>query len=117
MDNRAKTGATVWTGTAFNCPDAGDEMIFLHSMSRFINTSRGCNGGAITGRGIRIEEDTYTSQVNITIDSYMDGKSVACVYERESSRTVVNNSSIAITSGTTTSPYYIILHNCMYGYL
>ena len=99
MDDSA-AGATVWTGTAFDCPEIEDELTFLHTRNRFTNTSRGCNDGAITGRGIRIEENRYTSQVNIMVDSYMDGKSVECVSDHGIHKTLVDNSSIMITSGT-----------------
>ena len=94
LDERA-SGATVWTGTAFDCSDTEDEITFLHIRSRFIGTSRGCNDGAIRGRGIRIEENRYTSQVNITVDSYIDGRSVECFY----GKTLVGNSTIMITTG------------------
>ena len=93
-------GATVWTGTAFDCPETEDELTFLHTRNRFTNINQGCNDGAITGRGIRIEENRYTSQVNITVGSYMDGKSVECVSVHGLHKTLVDNSSIMITSGT-----------------
>ena len=97
MDEHAG-GATVWTGTAFNCPETEDELTILH-INTFTDTYRGCNDGAIGGRGIRIEDDRYTSQVNITVDSYMDGRSVECFYERDMSKNLVGNSSIMIPSG------------------
>ena len=96
MDDRA-SGATVWTGTAFDCPDTENKLIFLHS--RFTITYRGCNGGAISGSGIRTQENRYTSQVNITVDSDMDGGSVECFHENDMGKTLVNNFSIMITSG------------------
>ena len=92
------SGATVWTGTAFDCPGTEDELNFLH-INTFTDIYRGCNNGAIRGRGIRIEEDRYTSQVNITVAPYMDGRSVECFYEYAIGKNLVGNSTIMITSG------------------
>ena len=61
--------------------------------------TKGCNNGAITGRGIRVIGNNYTSQINITLDPSMDGKSVVCSYENGSSDTIVGNSSIEFTTG------------------
>ena len=99
--------ATVWTGTAFDCPETENQLTFLHS--RFNNTYRGCNGGAISGSGIRTQENRYTSQVNITVDSDMDGGSVECFHENKMGKTLVKNFSIMITSGIATHNN-ILLH-------
>ena len=44
-------GATLWTGTVFDCPETENQLEFVHRR-RFIKTIRTCNNGAIVGRGI-----------------------------------------------------------------
>ena len=90
-------GATVWRGSAIECPETNHELIFLH-LIRFTDI-RGCNGGAIIGRGIRIDNMCFTSQLNITVDSSMDGKSIECFYNNGTSANLIGNSSVTITSG------------------
>ena len=66
--------STVWGGTAFthdglSC--SNDDIILLHS--RFdnsdYNVSYSCLNGAIVAKSLRIEEDCYCSQFNVTINS------------------------------------------------
>ena len=101
-DINSTGGATVWTGTAFDCPATENQLTFLHIRDRFIDAYRGCNGGAITGHGLRIEENRYTSQVNIIVDRHMDRRSVECFYQKNDNKqglSLVDNFSIMITSG------------------
>ena len=88
-------GATLWTGTAFDCPQTENLLEFLHRR-RFINATRTCNNGAIVGRGIKVEGSNYTSQVNITVDHSLVGKTVTCF---DSSRMLIGNSTIMLTTG------------------
>ena len=73
-------GATVWTGSALNCPLASDEITLLHQ--RFINgTVRSCNNGATVARSLSVEGNLYTSQLNVTVASNIAGKNIMCVYD------------------------------------
>ena len=90
-------GATVWRGSAIECPETNHELTFFHLIS-FMDI-RGCNSGAIIGRGVEIEDACYTSQLNITVDSSMNGKSVECIYNNGTFASVIGNSSVTITSG------------------
>ena len=80
-------GATVWTGTVFNCTQ--NEISLVHS--RF-NTPSGafglCNNGAIKGYSIGVEANYYTSQLNVTMLPSTSGKSVSCSHDNTSSITV-----------------------------
>lgn len=89
-------GATIWRGSAIECPET-DELIFLH-LIRFTAT-RGCNGGTIIGRGVEVNDMCHISQLNITLDSSMDGKNIECFYDNGSFVKLIGNSSVAITSG------------------
>ena len=70
-------GATIWTGTAFNCPSSGNEIILLHV---FINRIYTCNNGSIVARILSGEGNKYTSQLNITVTPDIAGKIIECVH-------------------------------------
>ena len=104
VEGIADVMSTIWTGTAFDCQSSENELLLIHSTSRFTETQR-CNHGAITGRGIRVVGNNYTSQINITVDPSMDGENVVCFYHSGSSITVVGNSSIQLTTGIVTQTF------------
>lgn len=91
-------GATIWTGTAIDCQETS-EITFFH-LDRFTDT-RGCNNGAIIGRGISIDSEgpCFTSQLSITIEANMEGDVVECIYNDGMEASLIGNSTIAITSG------------------
>ena len=70
-------GATVWTGTAFNCPSNENEIILLHV---YINRIYTCNNGIIVARMLSVEGNNYTSQLNVTVTPDTAGKTTECVY-------------------------------------
>ena len=76
--NGTSGDSTVWRGTAFSdC-----EIILLHN--RFENeegTAGTCSNSNITGRSVRVEGSRYISQLEITIDPEMVGKSVVCLHD------------------------------------
>ena len=75
-------GATVWRGSAFDCVYTSNTILLFHS--RFatpIGTISTCNNGAIVGRSLRVENNSYTSQLNVTVSRDLIGKSVTCVHD------------------------------------
>ena len=97
-------GATVWRGSVIECPETNYELTFLH-LIRFKDT-KGCNGGAIIGRGVEVEDNMcFTSQLNITVDSTMNGRSVECLYNNGTFVKLIGNYSVTITSGTDINYY------------
>ena len=90
-------GAITWRGTAFECSDAGNEIVLFHS-----TTAQGeCNNGAIVGRVIRAENNSYTSQLTVTVntDSEMIGRNISCIHNNGVSANVIGSSVLAITRG------------------
>ena len=93
-------GITVWRGTAFNC-EVGAEINLLHSQFVLEEGAFGnCNGGAIRGRSLRIENNRYISQLSVTLSSDNDGETIECVYDDGSTASVIGNYSINLTKGT-----------------
>ena len=94
-------GTTVWKGTAFDCPSSSHEIILLHI--RFKNergTHKACNNGTIVGQSLRVENTSYTSQLNVTVSSNMIGESIKCVHDDGKVATSVESSTIMPTTGT-----------------
>lgn len=96
----------MWSGSIFNCQT---ELILFHSL---FNTSEGakceCNNGAIVGQSLGLQNESYTSQLNVTLSENMIGGTVQCShYTGSSDRPVIENKTITIKTGTTVSPEMI----------
>ena len=86
-------GVTVWTGSAFmsNC-----EITLLHI--RFPSVADECNNGAIVGRSLSVEDNNYTSQLNIIVTPDIAGKTIECGQDDESGF-IIYHSSVLPSSG------------------
>ena len=95
-------GITVWQGTAFNCEVGADSISLLHS--QFVSEGGAfgnCNGRAIRGRSLRIENNRYISQLVVTLSSDMNGETIECVHDNGRKRTLIGNYSINLITGIT----------------
>ena len=83
--------STVWKGSIFECSTTNNEIPFLHNRfnSTTIATTKSCNDGAIVALGLDIEDNRYTSHLNVTINSNMTGKKVKCAHDDGTSSDVV----------------------------
>ena len=112
MENRCKcesltlecnvfgTGITVLSlqGSSAIC-DNPSEIILLHSRYNLSSGTMGrtvCNDGAIElmGRSLRVEENCFTSQLQIKFNRNFVGNVVSCVYDNGTAAKVVGNYSI-----------------------
>ena len=98
------SGYTIWQGSAFNCsePSQRNQIVLQHSQFRdYDNSVFGmCNNGAIVGHSLAKNdtENTYISQLTITITSYLIGSTIECVHRTlDGIETTINSSKIAIT--------------------
>ena len=92
-------GATVWSGSAFQCPSS-DRITLLHS--EFITQSGAsgtCNNGVITGHSLRVVNNNFVSQLNVTVSSSFDGKSIQCSHDNGVTITVTGTRTISIATG------------------
>ena len=92
--------ATIWSGSAFDC--AGGEISLLHSLynSTFEYHARAygeCNNGSIVAQGLRIENGSYISQLNISVSTDRIGRNIECFYETTNSTLV--GSTVILISG------------------
>ena len=84
-------GSTVWTGGGFNCPSSNNRII-LKNTAEYITAFGACNGGSITGSGISVAGDHFTSELIINYTPDLKGTNVTCIY---------NNGSVEVIIGTT----------------
>ena len=93
-------GITIWRGSAIAllcAEDAGGELVLRH---RSFNESRSCGNDYVTGQGIRVEESScYRSQLNVTVDSRLDNKTIECIYDNGNTSIVIGTSPVEITKG------------------
>ena len=91
-------GTTVWRGTAIQC-DYG-EIILIHN--RFSGPRypiATCNDGAIVAQALGVINDSYISQLNVTVSPELNNTTVECWYDNGT--TVIFIRSIQITVSAT----------------
>ena len=93
-------GATIWTGTAFDCASANNELIIFHNTNDTSEISKYCNKGAIIGCAIKAENDSYTSQITIQVSDEFNGTTVVCAHDNGTDTTEVASAILSITTGT-----------------
>ena len=92
-------GVTLWRGTAFNCPSA-NEIILRHSQYASGGSSGECNGGAITGQGLRnVVNNNFISQLNITVSAALNRKSIECAYNDGQQTSRIELSILTVITG------------------
>ena len=87
---------TVWRGTVIsgNC-----EVALFHSQFRDPGATSGkCNNGAVVGYNIGVENNCYTSKLDILISSGLNGSTVECIVDDVTTNTVINMSTLVITT-------------------
>ena len=92
------SGTIFWNGTAFDCPSSSNEInLFLGSFG----TQEVCNYGAISGRIIRVENNTYVSQLSVSVSGEMIGLNISCYHDSGGSQNVnlIGSSLLAVTRG------------------
>ena len=91
-------GTTVWRGSALHCPNSEHMIQLVHGHFASEKESFGdCNDGSIVARGLRVENNSYTSQLNVTLTYDMAGESIECVYDDGINTTKVG--SLNVTAG------------------
>lgn len=67
-------GATVWTGTALYCPIFLSHWYFTDSGG----ISGSCNNGATVAQSLSVQDNLYTSQLNVIVTHDVAGKTIMC---------------------------------------
>ena len=92
-------GTTVWRGSAFSCPSR--TIPLRHSQFSASGTIIGvCNDGAITAHEVTSINNSFTSQLNVTISESVIGETVQCAHDNIDTITVIGSDTVAINTGT-----------------
>lgn len=93
-------GATIWRGSAFNCPSSLDKIQLYHSRFTTGRATGSCNNGNIIARALDTTEGQYRSQLSIyNLTSEMIGTTVECAYDNGTHIHPINNIIISVTTG------------------
>lgn len=87
----ANLASITWKGSALSCSSTDNEIHFLlhRNLSQDI---RSCSDGSITGKIIRADDnETYTSQLNVTLTNEIAGKSIKCVLDNGQSELIAGS--------------------------
>ena len=85
----------MWTGTAFDC--SNNEIAILHSSSS-TGVEITCNDGAVVGRLVRAENNTYVSQLTVSVSAQMVGTRISCSHDSRGTH-LIGSSTLALTMG------------------
>ena len=91
--------ATIWRGNFFNCPSGGNEIILRHSQfeNGFVVT---CNDGAISVHSTEVTNNSYTSQLNVTVNPEMNNGTVECIQDSSNVTYYVGACMLILATGT-----------------
>ena len=93
-------GVTVWQGSALDNNCTSKDIPLLHSRYSSGNGAQGSCGNFIFAKIIKKENGSYTSQLNVTVSSYIIGKSIECVYDdNKGSTTSIGSLNVTILTG------------------
>ena len=75
-------GTTLWTGSAFKCPNSANQIVLRNSKfsSASIESFGACNSGDIIAKGVNVDGNRHTSQLNVTVSAGLNQSYVECKY-------------------------------------
>ena len=92
-------GATVWSGSLFQCPAQQDELFLLHSI--FDGVKKYCNttNRAVVVHSVSHENNCFTSQLEFSADPSMNYSTVMCTHDNEVDLIAIASQTLIITIG------------------
>ena len=71
----------MWQGAqVFDCPDFSNEILLPHNNFGSLVVGE-CNAGSIVGRSLRVDGNSYTSQLSIEYSEHLSGKNITCAHD------------------------------------
>ena len=99
-------GATVWQGNAFNCDNNNQEIPLRHSQfEESIKPEGSCTNGAIVAEAIGVINDSYVSQLNVTVNLEMNNTTVECIHSINLTEVLVTMINITVISDMSQTPH------------
>ena len=72
--------ATIWRGSFFSdCPDTSGSEIILRHYKFEGGVSGTCSNGAVVAYSTEVTNNSYTSQLNVTVSPAMHNGSIECI--------------------------------------
>ena len=91
---------TLWTGSAISklCKNSPSGIFLVHSRFESDNPTIICDNGTIVGKGVRADNDTFTSQLTVTVSptSSILGDTIVCTHSLNGTTHVVGNITIEL---------------------
>ena len=84
----------MWQGSAFDCVSSNNEIVLLHSKFSSEGYRQICNNGAIVGRSLRVQNDSFSSLLSVSVNSDMIGKDIRCVFDDGTTATLIGRQTI-----------------------
>ena len=91
--------ATLWRGTAFDCPLDDSEIILRHTQFTTNREIGICNNGNLVGRSIGVANDCYIAQLNVTVIESFNDKTVQCDFTSTAGTRTIGESLLHVASG------------------
>ena len=89
----------MWRGTVIS---AGCEVALLHSNFGDPGAARRvCNNGAVVGYSIGVENNCYTSQLDILVSPELNGRTVECSIDDGVTISPIGTATLSITTSKT----------------
>jgi hypothetical protein len=89
----------VWRGTLIS---AGCEVALLHTEFGVPGAARGvCNSGAVVGYNIGVENNCYSSNLDILVSPELNGRAVECSIDDGVTITPIGTATLSITTSKT----------------
>ena len=85
----------MWRGTVLS---AGCEVALLHSAFGGPGARRVCNNGAVVGYSIGVENNCYTSNLDILVSPELNGRTVECSIDDGVTITPIGTATLSITT-------------------
>ena len=85
-------GATVWKGSALNCPSTNNEIILLHNR---VNSTSSCNDDNIVAWLVVNGSSIIISKARIiNVTTELNGKSIVCFHDNGNEEKLIKNFTI-----------------------
>ena len=69
----------MWKGTSFDCPNR--EISLLHTQASSGLAYGECNSQTVVARIVSVQDNCYTSQLNVTVTSSLIGTNIECLHD------------------------------------
>ena len=97
-------GVTVWQGTVFNTCDNQESFSLRHSQFQS-NFEKYCTNIALFARVIGVVNNSYVSELNVTVNLEMNNTTIECVHSYNITEILVRTINIIVISDMSQNPH------------